>query len=164
MITEIINCLEHSLNFIQQQVADLSDGEMVLQPTGAPNNAVWTLGHLTYCLQEIVTELGADPWLAADWERQFAYGSLADAIRPEFSNKNVLLTALVDAGEHLRTVLLTLDNSTLTRPLADAETRKMMPTMGHMLLQVIVAHTAYHAGQLAAWRRAIGLKPIGVFI
>jgi uncharacterized damage-inducible protein DinB len=37
-------------------------------------------------------------------------------------------------------------------------------TLGHLLLQVVVAHTAYHAGQLGMWRRALGKEPVAVFI
>jgi uncharacterized damage-inducible protein DinB len=36
--------------------------------------------------------------------------------------------------------------------------------MGHLLFQVIVAHTAYHAGQLAMWRRALDKQPAAVFV
>jgi uncharacterized damage-inducible protein DinB len=40
----------------------------------------------------------------------------------------------------------------------------MFATTAEALLQIVSAHTAYHAGQLAAWRRAIGREPVGVFI
>ena len=36
--------------------------------------------------------------------------------------------------------------------------------MGHLLLQVVGAHTAFHAGQLALWRRALGKPSVGVFV
>jgi hypothetical protein len=36
--------------------------------------------------------------------------------------------------------------------------------MAHLLLQVVIAQTAFHAGQLAMWRRAIGKESIAVFI
>ena len=41
---------------------------------------------------------------------------------------------------------------------------EILPTLGDALLQVVSAHTAFHAGQLAAWRRAIGRPPVGVFV
>ena len=50
--------------------------------------------------------------------------------------------------------------SVLVKPLEDIA----FPTLGDVLLQVVVGHTAYHAGQLAVWRRAIGKDSAGVFV
>jgi hypothetical protein len=63
-----------------------------------------------------------------------------------------------------RGAILTLDERVLAEPLNDEGSREIFPTTGHALLQVVVAHTAFHVRQLAAWRRAIGRAPIGVFV
>ncbi len=52
----------------------------------------------------------------------------------------------------------------LAKPLPDENVSELLPTVGHALLQVIAGHTAFHAGQLAAWRCAIGKRPVGEFI
>jgi hypothetical protein len=145
MITELVSCLDHTLTFLGQQVADLSDEEMLLQPSGAPNHAAWT-------------------WLPGDWESRFGYGSVPGLQMSGFSDKSTLLAALADASNRLKNALLGTDERSLARPIPDEEAREVMPTMGHILMQVIVGHTAFHAGQLAAWRRAIGRAPVGVFI
>ncbi len=61
-------------------------------------------------------------------------------------------------------VLLATDESRLREPLPDDKAREILPTLGDALLQIVSAHTAFHAGQLAAWRRAIGRPPVGAFI
>ena len=76
----------------------------------------------------------------------------------------LLLQSLTEASQRLRAALLALDETKLTEPLPDEQMRDVLPTKGHALLQVIAAHTAYHAGQLAVWRRAIGRQSAGVFI
>ena len=71
-----------------------------------------------------------------------------------------MLLLLTDAANRLRHTLLATDESVLERPLPD----ESLPTMRHLLIQVVIGHTAYHAGQLAVWRRAIGKPSAGVFI
>ena len=40
----------------------------------------------------------------------------------------------------------------------------MFPTLGHALVHVLVGHTAAHVGQLADWRRAMGLPPATIIV
>jgi len=165
MIPELVGSFDRSLAFMQGLIADLSDEELVLQPPGAPNHAAWTLGHVIHSCQAIAGELGVVPWLPDDWEARFGYGSAPAAAADSGSScKAALLAALVDAATRLRAVLLATDESRLKDPLPDERTREILPTLGDALLQVVSAHTAFHAGQLAAWRRAIGRPPVGVFV
>jgi len=165
MIPELVGSFDRSLAFMRELVADLSDEEMILQPPGVPNHAAWTLGHVIHSCQAIAGELGVMPWLPDNWETQFGYGS-APATGPDSqgSHKAALLESLADAGNRLRAVLLATDEGRLKDPLPDEKTREILPTLGDALLQVVSAHTAFHAGQLAAWRRAIGRPPVGVFV
>jgi hypothetical protein len=165
MIPELLGSFDRSLAFMRGLVADLSDEEMVLQPPGAPNHAAWTLGHVIHSCQAVAGELGVAPWLPPDWESRFGYGSTpgggADA---GGSSKAALLASLVDASDRLRDALLATDESRLKDPLPDGKAREILPTLGDALLQIVSAHTAFHAGQMAAWRRAIGRPPVGVFV
>lgn len=165
MIPELVTSFDRTLVFMRKVIADLSDEEMVLQPSGFPNHAAWTLGHVIYSCQAIARELGADRWLPGDWESLFGYGSSPDnvASSQRFS-KAALLTSLDEAGDRLRAALLATDAEKLAAPLPDEKAREFLPTIGQALLQVVCAHTAFHAGQLAAWRRAIGHPSVGVFI
>lgn len=164
MVPELVACFERTLAFIQESVADLSDEDIVLQPPGAPNHAAWTLGHVIHSCQAMAGELGVDPWLPGEWESQFGYGSSPAAVASQHPSKVALLEALREASNRLRTVLSGMNETALSEPLPDEKVRDMLPTKGHALLQVVAAHTAFHAGQLAAWRRAIGRRPVGVFI
>ena len=164
MIPELISCLDRTIAFLREQVADLADEEMILQPASIANHAVWTLGHVIYSFQAIAGELGVEPWLPEHWETGFGYGSSPSQSLSEYSRKPVMLETLEDAGYRLRAALLRIDEHDLADPLPDEDARKVLPTKAHALVQVIAGHTAYHAGQLATWRRAIGRKPTGVFL
>ena len=160
MIDELIHTFEATVRFMEQSVADLSDDEMVEQPPGVPNHGTWTLGHIIYSCQAMAAELGAEPWLPDDWESAFGYGSTPSSDLSLYPRKSEMLTLLADAAGRLRQAILAADESVLSKPLPD----EALPTMGDVLLQVVAAHTAYHAGQLAVWRRAIGKPSAGVFI
>jgi hypothetical protein len=164
MVPELVSCFEHTVAFMQESVADLSDEDIVLQPLGVPNHAEWTLGHVIYSCQAIGGEIGVEPWLPREWESQFGYGSSPAAVISQHPGKAALLAALGEASRRLRTALLGIDETVLAERLPDEGIRDMLPTKGHALLQIVAAHTAFHAGQLAAWRRAIGRQPVGVFL
>jgi uncharacterized damage-inducible protein DinB len=164
MLSELIGSFEYTVDFIERQVADLSDEDIVLQPPGAPNHAAWTLGHVIFSCHEIAGELGVERWLPGDWESRFGYGSVPAAeASPQFE-KAALLTSLREARTRLQDAMTGLDEQALASPLPDADAQTSFPTMGHVLLHVVAGHTAYHAGQLAAWRRAIGRAPVEVYV
>ena len=160
MITELIHAFEYTLDFMQQSVADLSDEQMVEQPAGVPNHGTWTLGHIIHSCEGVAVELGVERWLPDEWESAFGYGSTPSPDLSRYLKKTEMLTHLADSAGRLRQVLLAADESVLKKQLPD----ETLPTMGHLLLLVVAAHTANHAGQLAVWRRAIGKQPVGVFI
>ena len=108
----------------------------------------------------MAAELGAEQWLPDDWEARFGYGSTPSSDPSQYPDKSEMLALLAKAASRLREVLLAADESVLEQSLPD----ESLPTMGHLLIQVVVGHTAYHAGQLAIWRRAIGKPSVGVFI
>lgn len=164
MVPELVGCFERTLAFMQESVADLSDEDMVLQPAGVPNHAAWTLGHVIHSCHAMAGELGVEPWLPSEWESQFGYGSSPTALVSQHPSKSALLAALAEASHRLRSALREMDEAALAGPLPDEKVRDMLPTKGHALLQVVAAHTAFHAGQLAVWRRAIGREPVGVFL
>jgi len=164
MVPELVGCFERTVAYLRESVADLSDEDIVLEPPGVPNHAAWTLGHVIHSCEAMAGELGVEPWLPRDWESHFGYGSSPTAVTAQHPTKAALLAALAEASQRLCTALRAVDEAALTEPLPDETVRAMLPTKGHALLQVVAAHTAFHAGQLAAWRRAIGRPAVGVFL
>ena len=160
MIDELIRVFEGTVRFVEQAVEDLTEEEMVRQPPGVPNHATWTLGHIIYSCQGMATELGGAPWLPDDWESKYGYGSTPRAEQQEYLRKAQMVALLADAKTRLCHTLRGVNASVLRRSIPG----ETFPTMGDLLLQVVVAHTAYHAGQLAVWRRAMGKESASVFV
>ncbi len=160
MISLMLSTFENTVKFIEQSVSDLSEKEMIEQPMGVPNHATWTLGHVVHSCQGIANELGARAWLPNTWELTFGYGSTPVADQSRYPSKAEMLKNLSDANNRLRQVLSGISESSLTQSVPN----EALPTMGHFLFQVLIAHTAFHAGQLALWRHALGKQPLAVFV
>ena len=71
MVPELVHTFETTVKFIEQSVADLTEQKMVEQPTGVPNHAMWTRGHIICSCQGVAAELGAEQWLPDHWEIGF---------------------------------------------------------------------------------------------
>lgn len=67
---------------------------------------------------------------------------------------------LSDAQFRLTEAINGMVDSRLDEPFPDESYRDVFPSVRHALTQVLVGHTAYHVGQLAIWRRAMGLPPM----
>jgi hypothetical protein len=160
MIPELLDTFKSTIEFMQQSVSDLTEQQMVEQPPGVANHATWTLGHVIHSCQGTADELGAQQWLPNDWESIFGYGSTPVSDLSRYPSKSEMLRALNEATYHLNQALRSIGESTLKQSLPDGP----LPTMGHLLFQVVIAHTAFHAGQLAMWRRAIGKQSLAVFV
>ena len=160
MIAQMICAFDYTLDFVQKSVADLTEDQMVQQTPGTPNHGTWILGHLAFSCQGLASELGGQPWLPNDWESKFGYGSTPASDVSIYPGKAEMQKLLTDAASRLRQLLQAISENDLAQGIPD----ETFPTKGHLLMQVVVGHTAYHAGQLAVWRRAIGKPSAGVFI
>ena len=165
MITICLACMRRTIEYFRASVSDLTDMEMILQPTGVPNHPAWTLGHVICGWQGVVEELGGTAWLPTEWESIFGYGSSpADVGSSKYVSRVTLVGFLDDAANRVQVALEAVTDAELQEPLRSAGSREIFATKGDALLQVLLAHSAFHAGQLATWRRAIGRGPAAVFI
>jgi hypothetical protein len=148
-----------TLGFLRRMLADVPDELMTRQAAGAVNHPAWTIGHLVISLQGMAQEMGVRPWLAADWEVRYGYGSTPVPERTAYPSKAELLDVLADAQRRVIARLQERGEAGLAEPLPDERSREMFPTVGHAVLHILVAHAAQHVGQLVVWRRVMGLGP-----
>jgi uncharacterized damage-inducible protein DinB len=164
MKNEVLNSLSLHMKTLHELVGDLDDARMTQQPAGVPNHPAWTLGHIAFSFQGIGEEIGLEPWLPADWEKRVGTGSTPVAEAGRYPTKQELLETLADAERRVRERLSAMDEAALNEPLPDERVRQILPTLGHAVLHVLVGHTAAHLGQLAVWRRAMGLPPATIIV
>lgn len=154
-----LHSFAYSLDYLREQLADVPDGRLADLPAGLANHPAWTVGHLTLTCQQLAGAIGVPAWLPEAFERQFGTGSVP-AVGQPFEPKPAALARLVDAQARLTAAVERLDDARLDQPFPDPSLRDVVPTLRHAITQVLVGHTAYHLGQVAAWRRAMGLPAL----
>ncbi len=147
----------YSLDYLREQLADVSASDMVAQPAGIVNHPAWTIGHLTFICQMIGGVIGVSEWLPEDFASRFGSGSVPLSDAMAYESKEQLLARLRDAQSRIAQSVEALNDAHLDQPFPDPAYLDVFPTVRHALTQVLVAHTAFHIGQISIWRRAMKL-------
>ena len=157
-----------NLEYAKALVADLSDAQCTesLGP-GFENHPAWTIGHLVTGSDLLAFDLGLERDLPEGWQVLFERRGPGDKRLPDLDRNayppmEALLTEL--SCQHLRVERAwrakqaegEAGGAGLTAPMKwrfdDA-----LPTLNDAALFLAVSHEAMHLGQLASWRRALGL-------
>jgi hypothetical protein len=157
MIAEILKSYAMVLDYARRMLADVDDDKFFAQPVEGMNHPAWIIGHLVYSCQMIGGELGVSPWLPERWIQLFATGSAPVGDKSAYPDRSSLMQALDDGQKRLTTKLSGMSEEDLRVPLPDEKSRKTFPTLEHAVLHILTVHTSIHVGQLATWRRAMGL-------
>lgn len=153
----VLHSFAYCLEFLREQVADVSAADMVGQPNGVPNHPAWVIGHLTYSCELVGGVIGLAPWLPEGWGKRFGPGSVPVSDVRVYETKEGLLRILGDAEARIADGVGRLDETSLDAAFPDAALRALFPTVRHALTQVLVGHTANHVGQVTVWRKLMGL-------
>ena len=156
----VIHSLDYSLNFLADLIADVGADDLTHQPVGHTNHPAWTIGHLTYIFDLIGSVIGIESSLQPEWKRLFGSGSQPindPEIYPSIDESRAFLRDRVD---RLIDKLRTTNDADFDQEFPDKDYLAVFPTVRHALTQVLVGHTAFHVGQVAAWRKAMGLPSI----
>ena len=147
---------------IKMLTNDLTDEQFTLQPSGV-NHPAWILGHLC-CARIWLTDALKLPdvkgWDGAAWLEKFNRGSKIVPERGSYPTKAELLATLEQVHQEVETAVLAMSDADLAQPLKDERIRAIFPNVGSMLTGLMTMHEGFHMGQLSAWRRAMGMKPL----
>ena len=157
----VLHSFTYSLHYLAEQVADLSDADMVILPGGTTNHPAWTIGHITFVLEMIGSVIGVPTSLPESWAKRFGPGSVPEAEVDLYEHKEVALEMLDEGRSRVVAAVSNLSEARLDEPFPDESYRDVFPTVRHALTQVLIGHTAFHVGQISVWRRAMGLPSIG---
>jgi hypothetical protein len=153
----VLHSFAYGLDFLREQVADVSAADMAAQPAGIVNHPAWVIGHLAHSCELLGGVIGMAPWLPPHCAQRYGMGSEPVADAGRYETKHAALAMLADAQARIARAIERLDESRLDAPFPNAAYRDVFPTVRHALLQVLVGHTAHHVGQVGAWRKAMGL-------
>ena len=161
MIQHVTYLYGFNLGLARSLVNDLTPEQMVAQPHGVINHPAWTLGHLTMVADNLAAYLGLEPQAPAGWDKTFATGGTPSGERAAYPSKEELLAALTAQHERNTAAARQADAALFSQPHPNEKYRQYFPTVGDIAVFLMTSHEMDHLGQLAAWRRAMGLEPAG---
>lgn len=162
MKTTLLNAYAFNLRYANALVADVDDNDMTHSPSaGLENHPAFTLGHLISGAALTVKYLGGTYDLDPEWEELFKRKGPGDSRLPEpdssrYPSKAELLKELTRQHEQVESLIRDLDETKFDEP-TTWRFNSYMPTLGDLIYFMCVTHESMHLGQLAAWRRAMGL-------
>ena len=157
LLPYVLHAYSMNLGFAKRLVGDLSDDQMCAQPHGVVNHPAWSLGHLVVAADHLGTLLGLKSELAAGWEDTFKTGGIPSPDKNVFPGKEDILGALASQHARLGPALTSADPAFLEQPHPNEKHRGHFPTVGDFAIFLMTGHEMDHLGQIAAWRRAMGL-------
>ena len=148
------------LRYATVLLADVDDGVMTDQPFAAANHPAWILGHLRVAEDAGLRMLGVESDCPATWYDLFEPGTLPHPERARYPSKAELFERLGTGHAALRTAVANATAEELAADNGNEVLRPHLPTLGDVLAHAMTTHPAMHCGQLAAWRRAMGLPVV----
>lgn len=157
MLDHVVYIYGFNLTYAEMLVKDVSAEQMVEQPGGVINHPAWSLGHLVVSADHLGQQLGLESSLPDGWDKIFVTGGEPSGDLAGYPTKTELLDAL--KAQHARNTEAAkkTDSAALAEPHPNEDTRKYFPTVGDMVVFLMTGHEMDHLGQVAAWRRAMGL-------
>ena len=162
MKAQLLHNYAFNLRYAHALVIDVDHETMTQAPhQGLENHPAFTLGHLVSGAALTVKYLGGAYDLDPAWEQTFKRKGpgdprLPDANAAAYPSKNELLAELARQHARVEAHIRELDEAQWNAP-AKWRFHSDMPTLGDLLIFMCLTHESMHLGQLAAWRRAMGL-------
>ena len=156
MVQHLLFVYRMNLKRAELLVDDLTDEQMVAQPSGLINHPAWTLGHLAATSDTLAGMLGLPSIFPDTWKEACRMGSVPSGNAADFPGKTELLEQLHAQHERVSEAMAEADGESLAQP-TPARLRERFPTVGDFATALMTMHEGHHLGQVAAWRRAMGL-------
>jgi len=142
--------------FLEQLLESMTDEQLMARSCPGMNHAVWIVGHTAWTEDYFMQKLAGRPGgLPEGWDVLFGNGSEVSDDASAYPDRAELMRVLTDRRDALIGWLMTLDEPQLCRP-TEGEMADMVPSFGQ-LAPFLSFHEGFHAGQLSAARRAVGI-------
>jgi hypothetical protein len=153
--------LDFNLAYANLLVRDLDESQMSRSGgPGVENHPAFTLGHLVLAAARTRTMLGAEMDVPAGWDLMFDREGPGDRRLPfvgEYPTREELTRELGRQTELLKASLAGATDEQLADGVVWRYSDRL-PSTRDAAGFMTMTHAAIHLGQLAAWRRAMGLK------
>ncbi len=157
-LAHALHLLRFSRGATMKMFDGVPDSKYAAGTDAVPNHGLWTLGHLVTTDDWFAGEFGKVPsGVPASWNELFGMKSRPVPDASKYPSVAEVKKALADRRAALEKWILTLTPAQLAAKTPD-DWQTYAPTIEDMLY-FIAWHEGYHTGQLAPFRRAVGLGP-----
>jgi uncharacterized damage-inducible protein DinB len=139
-----------------KMVEGIPPDKLCHQPVPGANHALWVLGHLACTDDYFATSLGGRASMLDDaWNEMFGMGSKPKDDPSAYPSLEAVLDRLEKTRQAMLETFEEMDEEKLQEPTPEAW-RPFAPTYAATLAS-IAFHEGFHAGQISAVRRSLGL-------
>ncbi len=162
MKSNILRSYAFNLSYARKLVEDVDEKLMAHSPgPGLENHPAFTLGHLCSAAAMTSRYLDGPYQFEPSWEPLFRRKGPGDPRLPEskldvYPPKSKLMDKLEELHALVDELIHDMSENRFNDPV-QWRFDSMYPTTGDLLFFMCVTHEAMHLGQLAAWRRAMGM-------
>ena len=133
-------------------------GARASRPAGRGINCpAWILGHLALSSDGLARRFGLASTLPSGWSDTFGAGGIPSGAAADFPGRDRILDELAAQHACVAEAVTAADPAVFEAPFPDERRRQTFPTLGDYTAFVMTTHEGSHIGQIAAWRRAMGL-------
>ncbi|MGC8540942.1 MAG: DinB family protein [Phycisphaerae bacterium] len=146
------------------RLADIRDDQMTAQPIEGMNHPAWILGHLLALEHRVINDVLGLPLnlrLDNNWWGMYGIGSIPMNDRNTYKTKAFYMAGLAETSTRMISYLHYATGAQLEASVTDPLFMKIMPTIAYAF-GAAANHRAYHTGQLAIWRKAMGVPHAGI--
>ncbi len=147
------NSLNTNVAMIKAMIDDITEEESLHRGNGDFNHIKWQTGHLAYTADLTLKCLGEDAELSSEWEELFARGASFKEDRSVYPSMNDIRTKLYSIHQAIFRKLENMIDSDLEANVKLGPDYEVTAMDGALFF---CAHDAYHCGQMAMIRKALG--------
>ncbi|MCC6429193.1 MAG: DinB family protein [Phycisphaerales bacterium] len=147
----------------QRLLGDVEPGMLIAQPVQgrAINHPAWIFSHLNLYAGIAAKMARGEPF---DDPADHPHGAKSEPLADPsvYDSRDALLATWARSHEDGAQALRTASDQVISAAPPVERWRTLHPTVGDMLVTLMVKHESGHLGQMSAWRRAIGLPRVAV--
>lgn len=147
-------------DYCQNLLADISEDELLTQPSDDVNTPAWLLGHLAICTDFALGILDREKQLPREWMVYFGPGSKPTPGERTWPSKQAMWESYSKGHELVDAATRDFDPELLAKPNAIEFLAAALPTAGDLLAHLMTTHESSHLGHLSNWRRQMGRPPL----
>ena len=158
MLDHVLASYEFNLRNAHHVVAGLTPEQCVAQPAGLLNHAAWSIGHIALTSEVMAIEMGGDPAFPSEWMDRFFPGAPITGVIDDYPAMEELLAQLDAQHQRVAGLLPGLSSEQLVAMPAMELIQRRFSRLADFLTYAMIGHEAFHIGQIACTRRALGLE------